>query len=275
MVHLGLEPGHLRLVFAPVATGDAIFVDTGSALYLVDCGAGLDYGQAVRAIGYPSIAGLILTHAHLDHWAGLPEALGSLAPDGWVARSGTTLSPELMSSQATFEFYSGTIDRERVVEAWNAIPSRGIPPGQPLWDANIARSAPLVELSSPDPRAVHHACIVPVLCWGTRTVVLGADLDGDDWEALAPELPSPIDVLQAPNHGGPPGRMERWVLDEHLRPSVVVVTDAQPFVNDHVAWYSSAGRRVVTLQERRPIVVTIPPSGSNVAIGTMDLCLTA
>lgn len=66
-------------------------------------------------------------------------------------------------------------------------------------------------------------------------------------------LPSPIDLLQAPNHGSPPGRMARWVLDDHLQPGVVIVTDAEPLANDHLAWYSGRGRQAYTLQDRRTI----------------------
>jgi hypothetical protein len=263
----------LRVLFAPVATGDAVFIDTGCRLYLIDCGAGLDYQAAVRSLGHRCLAGIFLTHAHIDHWLALPEALALLASDGWVARSGTALSPALMRSQPVFEFYNEPVDRERVLDAWESLPVCGLPemPGLPFWDANARSSAPVVELREHDPRRLHHACIVPVLRWGSHLSVFGADLDGEDWSRLAPTLPADIDLLQAPNHGGPPGRMARWVLDEHLRPKVVVVTDAQPFVDDHVAWYSGAGRSVYTLQNRRTIMVTMESGDLSVSVYAPEL----
>jgi ribonuclease BN (tRNA processing enzyme) len=266
--------GHgLRVLFAPVATGDAVFIDTGCRLYLIDCGAGLDYQATVRSLGHRCLAGIVLTHAHIDHWLALPEALALLASDGWVAKSGTALSPALMRSQPVFEFYNEPVDREHVLDAWESLPVHGLPEisGLQFWDANAKSSRPVVELREHDPRRVHHACIVPVLRCGSHVSVFGADLDGEDWSCLALTLPADIDLLQAPNHGGPPGRMARWVLDDHLRPKIVVVTDAQPFLDDHVEWYSGAGRCVYTLQERRSIMVTMEPGHRSVSVCVPEL----
>ena len=247
----------VRLVFAAVATGDAIFVDTGSALYLIDCGAGLDYSAMVRSLGHRALAGLVLTHAHMDHWLALPEVLALLADDGWVARPGTCLAPELMKNQRLFEFFNGQVDCDAVLRAWNSLPARPIPHGLILEDANIEFSSPEVVLENPDSIPVHRACIVPVLRWAGRVAVFGADLDAAEWPRIAGLLPQGIDVFQAPNHGGPPGRMERWVLDAYLRPRIVVVTDAQPFPDDHVEWYSAPDRNVYTLQRGHSVQVEL------------------
>lgn len=270
---IGQASAPLRIAFAPVATGDAVFIDTGSHLYLIDCGAGLDYGRAVRALGHRQIAGLVLTHAHADHWLALPEAMQQLAPDAWIARPGTTLAPELMRSQALFEFYDRQVDTGRLMAAWDAIPPRALADiaGQPLWDVNAEASSAVVELAEADWERVHRACIAPAIRWGGRIGVFGADLDGAQWERIVAALPARVDLFQAPNHGGPPGRMPRWVLDDHLRPGVVVVTDAQPIVDDHLAWYSGDGRAMYTLQERRTIVVTMGEGGTSVEVGGLEL----
>ena len=267
----------LRVVFAPVATGDAVFLDTGSHLYLIDCGAGLDYARTVEALGHRHIAGLVLTHAHADHWLALPEAMKQLAPDGWIARPGMTLAPEVMRNQALFEFYDRAVDVGRLADAWESIPPRALADvaGQPLWDVNAGDSGPIVELAEPNWERVHCACIVPAIRWGGRVGVFGADLDGVQWERIVSTLPAGIDLFQAPNHGGPPGRMTRWVLDDHLRPGVVIVTDAQPIVDDHLDWYSGPGRAMYTLQERRTIVVTMGEGGVSVEVGGVELPMAA
>jgi len=267
------HPAPLRVVFAPVATGDAVFIDTGARLYLIDCGAGLDYARAVEALHHRHIAGLVLTHAHADHWLALPEAMTQLAPDAWIARPGTTLAPALMRSQSLFEFYDRPVDIGRLIDAWDAIPPRALADvaGQPLWDVNATDSGPAAELPQPDWERVHCACITPAIRWAGRVGVFGADLAGAQWQRIASALPAGIDLLQAPNHGGPPGRMTRWVLDELLCPRVVVVTDAQPIVDDHVEWYSGNGRAVHTLQDRRTIVVTLGAAGVSVDVGGLEL----
>jgi hypothetical protein len=267
------NPALLRIVFAPVATGDAVFLDTGAELYLIDCGAGLDYARAVEALQHRHIAGLVLTHAHADHWLALPEAMQQLAPDAWIARPGTTLAPALMRNQSLFEFYDGHVDIHRLMAAWDSIPPRSLADiaGHPLWDVNAAASGPLVELPDADWERVHCACITPAIRWAGRTGVFGADLDGAQWERIASALPANIDLFQAPNHGGPPGRMQRWILDDHLRPDIVIVTDAQPIVDDHVEWYSGNGRAIYTLQDRRTITVTVGSAGLLVDVGGFEL----
>ena len=116
---------------------------------------------------------------------------------------------------------------------------------------------------------------MPAIRWGGRTGAFGADLDGAQWERIASALPAGIDLFQAPNHGGPPGRMTRWVLDDHLRPGVVIVTDAQPIVDDHLEWYSGDGRAMYTLQDRRTIVVTMAQGEVSVDVGGIDLPMAA
>lgn len=268
-------PPPLRVVFAPVATGDAVFLDTGARLYLIDCGAGIDYAGAVAALGHRHIAGLVLTHAHADHWLALPEAIQLLAPDAWIARPGTTLAPALMRNQSLFEFYDRPVDIARLIDAWDAIPPRALADiaGQPLWDVNALDSGRDVELAEADWVRVHAACIVPAIRWAGRVGVFGADLAGAQWGHIAAALPSGVDLFQAPNHGSPNGRMARWVLDDHLQPGVVILTDAEPLANDHLDWYSGHGRQAYTLQDRRTISVTLDAAGVSVDVGGLALPL--
>lgn len=269
-------PPALRVVFAPVATGDAVFLDTGARLYLIDCGAGIDYAGAVAALGHRQLAGLVLTHAHADHWLALPEAMQLLAPDAWIARPGTTLAPALMRNQSLFEFYDRPVDIARLIDAWDAIPPRALAgiAGQPLWDVNARASGPDVELAEPDWERVHAACIAPAIRWAGKVGVFGADLAGAQWERIAAALPSRIDLFQAPNHGGPAGRMARWVLDDHLQPGMVILTDAEPIANDHLDWYSGPGRQSYTLQDRRTIAVTLDAAGVSIDVGGLALPMT-
>ena len=251
----------------------AVFLDTGDRLFLIDCGAGLDYAGAVAALGHRALAGLVLTHAHADHWLALPEALAQLAPDGWVARPGLTLAPAVLRAQALFEFFDRPIDTERLMAAWEALPPRALAdvPDQPLWDVNAGASAAAIELAEADWERVHCACITPAIRCAGQVGVFGADLDGGQWARIADALPRSIALLQAPNHGGPPGRMARALLDDHLRPGVVVVTDAQPIVDDHLDWYAAGGRAAYTLQDRRTITVTMTAAGVEVDVGGLAL----
>ena len=122
-----------------------------------------------------------------------------------------------------------------------------------------------------DGERVHCACITPAIRCAGQVGVFGADLDGGQWARIADALPRSIALLQAPNHGGPPGRMARALLDDHLRPGVVVVTDAQPIVDDHLDWYAAGGRAAYTLQDRRTITVTMTAAGVEVDVGGLAL----
>lgn len=82
------------------------------------------------------------------------------------------------------------------------------------------------------------------------TVLLGTDLEAPVWDELLEQgkLPRNISVLLAPNHGQKQGRISEQVFN-HLNPSCVIISDADPDENDNLAHWSKFGRRVITLKE--------------------------
>lgn len=244
----------LRIQFHTTHTGDCVFIDTGSQLFLVDCGEGPNYQRIIRELDYDTIVGIVLSHAHADHWAALPEVMRLLAPDAWLAKSGATFTNELMRKQKPYHKVTQPIDYSGAIDAYIELPTSPVPAihmdGIWLSDLNASNSGQKIETDRCDHSLIHHGCIVPLIETPSMTVLLGTDLEAPVWDELYEQgkLPRNISVLLAPNHGQKQGRIIERVFN-HLNPSCVIISDADPDENDNLAHWSQFGRRVITLKE--------------------------
>jgi competence protein ComEC len=81
-----IEPGalsiHLLRVTAPAGGGDAILVAdstvTPARHLLIDAGNDGAVAESLVALGVPALDLVVLTHAHHDHYGGLPAVLGAV-----------------------------------------------------------------------------------------------------------------------------------------------------------------------------------------------------
>ncbi len=243
----------MNIDFYATLTGDCVTLTTPSRLILIDCGHGPDYRAIVKASRHHGVDGLVLSHAHANHWADLRDVLGLLTPDGWVARSGTTFAPDLMRTQRSYPKYP-PVELAHAVEAYLGLPPRPLPElhddGWTLRDLNASDSGLCQVADAGDRAGVHRGCIVPVVECGGGVMVFGTDLESSQWRRLYEQglLPRDIDLLHASNHGQEQGRMDPEVF-RHLNPALVLISDADPEDNDTLAHYAALGARTLSLKE--------------------------
>lgn len=244
----------LKISCHTTKTGDCVFVEILRQLFLVDCGFGPYYQKIVHELGYDNINGVVLSHAHADHWAALLEVMRLLAPNAWLAKSGTSFTDELMRKQKPYHKVTQPIDYTAAINQYLALPALALPTiikdGVGLRDLNARNSGQQIETDRWDHSLIHRGCIVPFIWTPRQTVVIGTDLEAPVWEELHEQgsLPRNISVLLAPNHGQMQGRMSEQVF-RHLNPNCVIISDADPDDNDNLDHWSQFGCRVITLKE--------------------------
>lgn len=244
----------LNIQFHTTDTGDSVFIDTGRRLFLVDCGEGPDYQKIIHELGYAAIDGIVLSHAHADHWAALPEVIKLLTPNAWLTKSGATFSDGLMCKQKPYHKVTQPIDYGGAIAAYLELPACPMPAihldGIWLSDLNASNSGQKIETDQWDHSLIHRGCVVPLIETASMMVLLGTDLEAPVWDELLEQgkLPRNISVLLAPNHGQKQGRISERVFN-HLNPDCVIISDADPDENDNMSHWSQFGRRVITLKE--------------------------
>lgn len=276
----------MKLTFHTTVTGDCTTIETENNLYLVDCGYGPDYEEIVRESGYGGIRGLILTHAHADHWGALPQVLPLMNTGGhWIAKSGTAFTRELMVQQKPYCKAQQPIDFWNAALAYLSIPSAPIPScemdGYTFVDLNADNSGQVITTNEWDHSLIHKGCIVPMINFGYGLCILGSDLEAPLWDEFlatdklpnkkTPGLPEPnscVHILQVPNHGQAQGRLSKRVL-RRLNPGYAIISDADPDDNDNREYYENNGpytgwgRNIISLKEQGAQSFRITRSGVN------------
>ncbi len=242
----------LRVTFHNTRTGDCTYVDTPTHAILVDCGFGPDYAALLAANGRRGFDGVIVTHAHADHFAALAEVRSLLSDVGWIAKSGARFHDALMRAQRSYEKQT-PVALDEAIDLYQRLPTRGIPTltdGLSLRDLNADGSALEYEAQYQDHAGIHAGCFTPVFEGHACRIVLGADTEARMWRNwhIAGHLPRAVDVLQAPNHGQTHGRIDAAALAE-MAPKLIVISDADPDHNSGQAYYEGLGYRVLTTRD--------------------------
>jgi competence protein ComEC len=215
---IGLPTGdkpELQVTALSVGQGDATLLALGGDRYLIDggglTGSTVDIGErlvapALGRLGIRRLTGVILTHDHPDHSAGLPYILEHFAIERfWSALPFEAIEPKL----AEILRHRG-IPVHTLPEGWTVL-GKGkkatlslFVPGQAARDLN-------------DRSIVVHASI------GNEGVLLPGDLAVEGFEQLcAAGLPEPVTLLKLPHHGSRGSRPE-WFLDR-LQPNLAFVS---------------------------------------------------
>jgi competence protein ComEC len=195
---LGAGRPRLQLTMLDVGQGDGLLVQLpGGKVLAVDSGPSpTGYGDALRALGVLRLDYAILSHAHADHYSGLPAVLAALMPADCLPR---VFDPGLERTDAAGyrEFRSAAGCRYQKV---------GI--GQTL---NLDPDVEVAVLSAYDQRfgdsddshGINNTSVVTRLRYHRFSALLSGDAEQAAEQALALSFPMLLrsTVLKAAHHG--------------------------------------------------------------------------
>jgi competence protein ComEC len=206
----------LQVTALSVGQGDATLLSVdGWRHYLIDggglTGSSIDIGErlvapALGRLGATHLSGVILTHDHPDHSAGLPYVLAHCRVDGfWSALPLEQLDPQLAEV-----LIRRHIPVHVLTEGWWPLP---------------AGTAAEVTMYVPPQHApdLNDRSIVVHAVAGSAGVLLTGDLAAAGFERLvASGLPEPVTLLKLPHHGSRGSRQERFL--DTFRPDLTFVS---------------------------------------------------
>jgi competence protein ComEC len=234
------DSARLRVVALSVGQGDATLLSVADRHYLVDggglTGTTVDIGErlvapALGRLGARHLAGVILTHDHPDHSAGLPFVLEHFRVDAfWSA-----LPPDALPAAIVAVLNRRNIPVHTLPGGWSSFASgRG---------TTLSLFVPPQTAADPNDRSVViHAAT------GGEGVLLPGDLAVDGFEQLcAAGLPEPVSLLKLPHHGSRGSQPERFL--DRLRPRLAFVSAGRdnPYRLPHPASVAACGDRGIAL----------------------------
>jgi competence protein ComEC len=188
-------PGALTVTALSVGQGESLLVTLpGGKQLLVDGGGSrnpqFDVGRrlvapALGRLGVRSLAAVVLTHPHPDHYGGLREVLATFpVSELWTGPAPDALPPELVTLAAA-----------------RGIPRRRFTPG---WHALDLDSRATFALYAPDPEvpSVNDRSMVLYVRQEKLAALLTGDLEAlGIKKLLGTPLPGPVNLLKIPHHG--------------------------------------------------------------------------
>ncbi len=206
----------LQVTALSVGQGDATLLSLASGRhYLIDggglTGSTVDIGErlvapALGRLGATRLSGVVLTHDHPDHSAGLPYILDHLSVAGfWSALPLEQLAPEIAAALIRRQ-----IPVHRLPEGWTTI-DHG--PG-----TTFTLFVPPQDVDDPNDRS-----IVVHATSGGAGVLLTGDLAVRGFENLcAAGLPQPVNLLKLPHHGSRGSQPEQFL--DRLQPNLAFLS---------------------------------------------------
>jgi competence protein ComEC len=206
----------LQVTALSVGQGDATLLSVdGRRHYLIDggglTGSSIDIGErlvapALGRLGATHLSGVILTHDHPDHSAGLPYVLEHCRVDGfWSALPLEQLDPQLAEV-----LIRRHIPVHVLTEGWWPLPAGTA--------AAVAMYVPPQHAPDPNDRSI----VVHAVA-GSAGVLLTGDLAAAGFDHLvASGLPEPVTLLKLPHHGSRGSRQERFL--DSFRPDLTFVS---------------------------------------------------
>ncbi|MEO1717878.1 MAG: ComEC/Rec2 family competence protein [Planctomycetota bacterium] len=227
-----------RATMLNVGDGTAIVVESGGEALLWDCGSFReDIGvrvipNACRAIGAPRVTTVIITHANIDHFMGLPDFATKLGVREVITgESFARAAEEDGAARALLDVMQVRGITHRVVSAGDSIT---------LGDATL-------DILHPPPgfvaRHENDASLVARLTHNNTDASMLLTGDIQD-EAMAMLMTSGVDlsadVIELPHHGS--AREAAYAFVERVNPRVVLQSTGRQRLNDPRWDHARAGR---------------------------------
>jgi competence protein ComEC len=214
-------PGELRCTFLSVGHGGCAVLETpDNRVILYDIGsiAGPELARYhvqpyIWSRGINHVDELILSHADLDHFNGLPDliqrfAVGKVTMTPTFANKATRGVHQTLNALKAHGVQTSTVSSGTILKA-GSVSMRVLhpPPNGPAGPENVRSLVLLVQ---------HEG----------HSILFTGDLEGAGRERVLAQAVSPVDVLMAPHHGSPAVNDVR--LAQWANPRVVVSCEGQP-----------------------------------------------
>ncbi len=246
----------LTLTFMDVGHGSSVLIRTPeNHVILFDAGsfpsaraAGQRVSGVLFAHGILRIDQLVVSHADLDHYNGVPELLRRFSIREFVSPA-DMLNDESPYVQLLAEY----LKREKT-------PLRTIHAGQVLWQEEGLTVRVLLPPREGFGDGDNSNSLVLAVEYGARRILLTADVEGAGLEALLSSELGDYDVIQVPHHGSrqsQPHAVANWANAEHAIFSGLQRRIAKETLQD----YKSAGTTPWITDETGAILVGVHANG--------------
>jgi beta-lactamase superfamily II metal-dependent hydrolase len=273
----------LSVILIDVGWGDCILVDSrddsGNHRFgLVDCN---DYDRQRTALPFAkryferlaipwqeiehNFEWVLLTHGHADHARGLKEMLKTFGTRHfWYPKS---------IASTTYGVLLEFAGRSKRVAHHQAVDETKIlGPPEVTFNADLRVLWP--NFNQIDPSNENNNSVVLALTLGQVTIVLTGDAEAEVWPQITPRLPSTVNYVQVPHHGGRNGVFDpsnATPLLDHLRASrtrLLMSSHVVPHGHPHPDVVSElSARRFVSYRTDRYSHLVLTTNGSKVDIG--------
>lgn len=249
------RPDGLRCTFLSVGHGCSVLIETpNNRTMLYDAGS-LSNGRiaaqtvesALWSAGHSRLDGVILSHADIDHFNGVPDLIDTLPIGG------------LFIARQFLDFEQPPVEELCNLASAENIPIRLIHAGDELrLDDEVA-----VRLLYPAPGSKsiedNANSIVLEIEYAGRRILLTGDLEGDGLTNLFTLEPRKVDVLLSPHHGGRTANtsdLARW-----SDPDMVIVSGDSRVALEPLRQVYGAGATVLNTSHSGAIACTISKDG--------------
>jgi competence protein ComEC len=246
----------LHCTFLAVGHGGCIIVETPDGRTLLyDAGAMTGPEVTQRQIapflwhrGIKRIDELFLSHAHSDHYSGVPALLERFAV-GQV-----TLTPSFEKQR----------DVEGVARVLEAIAAQGVPIRRVKAGNHLSAEAVDIEVLHPPAEPMgdneDERSLVLLVRYAGHSLLFTGDLREEGQRRLLSLPPTPVDVLQSPHHGS--AAANTAPLAQWARPKVVISCQGPPLtVKDVAKPYRDMGAEFLSTWAHGAVTVRIHESG--------------
>lgn len=254
------RPGELRCTFVAVGHGGCTVIETVSGRVIVyDAGATAGPDVTRRHIapflwsrGIRRIDDVILSHADLDHFNGMPQLAERFAI-GRVICTPTFAERDSAGVRTTI----AAIEKQRIGVEVVKVGSR--------WEVDgvsfrVLHPPPIGPIGNENTRS-----LVLHVTHGDWSMLLTGDLEKEGLTQLLAQPPMPVDVLMAPHHGSETSNLP--ALANWAKPKLVVSSQAVPkFERASIKTYESRGAKYLATWPNGAI--TVRPSEHDMLVET-------
>jgi competence protein ComEC len=250
------QPGELRCTFLSVGHGLAVVVELpGGRTLLYDAGQMQDGSRARQTVqsalwqrGVRSVDALVISHADIDHFNGVPGLARTLSIGS------------LLVHESFLDFRQPGVERTCDLLTRQNVPIKLVWAGDRLSLDDRAR---LTVLHPPagDRMATDNAnSLVLMIEYAGRSILLTGDLERGGLENVLFLSPLHADVLQAPHHGrfaANPRALAEWAS-----PDWVIVSDGRHDDSDRLRTIYGPAARVLSTEKYGAITFAIDERGA-------------